>query len=152
LESARKEIRELEQQLRRATRRLEEMERRQLRRNAAPRRPGNARSEPAPLERPAAPRAETAPPATPVRPAQPSTRRSPAPPRAPERENGGRSPRGSGAAPRSDYERRFRELDEKLNRLLKELERMKDDKKPSETSAPRPRSARPTSSGTPVAF
>jgi beta-lactamase regulating signal transducer with metallopeptidase domain len=127
LESARREIRELEQQLRRATRRLEELERRESRREAAPRRP-------------AGPRAETPPsPRSPAQPAAPATRARPATP-------GDRRPQASPGGPgaRSDYERRFRQLDEKLDQLLKELEKMKDEKQPSQ---PRSRDGRAGNTG-----
>src|SRR5262249_47730541 len=153
-------IRELEQQLRRATRRLEELERRESRRNASPRRSGNPRSETTTPETPEAPRAENAsprspvaptPPSAPARPVPPTARRSPVPPPGlGGGEGGGALPRGGGPGPRFDYERRFRELDEKLNRLLKELEQMKDERKPSESSIPRSRGRRPANTGTAV--
>jgi hypothetical protein len=88
----------------------------------------------------------------PEHPAPPVSRRSPAPPRGPGANDRGSFPRGGGFGPRPDYERRFRELDEKLDRLLKELERMKDEKKPSQTREPRPRGTRLANPGTAVVF
>jgi len=145
LDTARMEIRELEQQLRRATRRLEQLERRESLRNAAPRRLGSPRAESAPPQDPTAPRAETAP--TPRSPVAPATPARPAVPRAqqPQRPNRPPAPGGGGRrAPQSDYEQRFRELDDKLNRLLKELENLKGDKKPAESREPSTRGARPS--------
>jgi hypothetical protein len=157
LETARKEIRELEQQLRRANRRLEELQRRESLRNAAPRRSSSPRTEPGQpeglgvprVEAPRPPRAaaEPAAPATPARPAQPSARRPVTPPRRPSADEGAAPPRGAGAGARPDYERRFRQLDQKLNRLLEELERMKKEKKPDQPTNQRSRAAHPAQSG-----
>jgi bla regulator protein blaR1 len=135
VENTRREIRELEQQLRRANRRLEELDRRETRREtrrpparpraeAEPSRPPAARSAPTP------PRAEStpAPPATPARPGQRNIRRPNVPFGAP---GPGRTP---GPATRPDYERRFQNLEDKLNQLLKELQDMKRDQR-SKTSA-----------------
>jgi len=164
LDTARREIRELEQQLRRATRRLEQLQRRESLRNTAPRRPGrpdSPRAETPPPQGPTTPRAETArsprspgPPTAPATPARPGkdVRRPSSPPHGPEANDGGGPRRGGGISPRPDYEQRFRELDDKLNRLLKELERMKDEKKPNETREPRARVARPAQPGVPAPF
>jgi len=153
LDTARKEIRELEQQLRRATRRLEQLQRRESLRNTAPRRPGNPRGETAPPRDPTAPRGETAP--TPRSPAAPATSARPTTPhgRQPQRPNGPAARGGGGqGAPQPDYEQRFRELDDKLNRLLKELEKMKDEKKPNETGEPSARVTRPAKPGVAAPF
>jgi beta-lactamase regulating signal transducer with metallopeptidase domain len=140
VESARKEVRELEQQLRRATRRLEELDRRESRR--AQRRPlatppaeAGAPQRPTTPGAPAAARPEAAPrpPATPARPGQRGVRRPIVPPRTPGPE---RSP-SPGSGP--DYERRFRELENKLNQLLKELQDMKGEQKPKTSGTANPR-------------
>jgi hypothetical protein len=132
VENARREIRELEQQLRRATRRLEELDRRDSRR--APRRPPDRpRAEPQPPRSPAAPGAPpraAAPDAQPGSPGQRNARRPVVPPGAPGTD------RAPGPLPRSDYERRFRSLEDKLNQLLKELQDMKREQRPR-TSAGR---------------
>jgi beta-lactamase regulating signal transducer with metallopeptidase domain len=126
LENARREIRELEQQLRRANRRLEELERREGR--FTTRRPATPGAEPEPPRRtvPEAPVAKPArpqPPGSPgpVRPVRPGARRPFAQPGAP----GAESPR-----PGPDYERRMRNLEDKLNQLLRELKEMKGEQKP----------------------
>jgi len=160
VETARREIRELEQQLRRATRRLEELDRREARR--AQRRPaGRPRAEaepPRPPEAPSAPtapRAEPAPaaPAPPARPGQRDVRRPRFAPGEPGVERPGPNPRPSerplprgrsgepgferpGPNPRPDYERRFRDLEDKLNQLLKELKDMKGEQKPKTSAEP----------------
>lgn len=135
VENARREIRALEEQLRRANRRLEELDRRETRRDA--RRPvARPRAEAQPPRSPAAPSAQPTPrsestpasPSTPARPGQRNARRPNAPPGAPGSE------RTPGLVPRSDYERRFRNLEDKLNQLLKELQDMKRDQR-SKTSA-----------------
>jgi beta-lactamase regulating signal transducer with metallopeptidase domain len=135
VEDTRREIRELEQQLRRATRRLEELDRREARREqrrapARPRAEGEPPRAPAGPRTKAAPRPESAPgaPSPPVRPGQRNARRPPGTPGAPGTE------RPSGPMPRSDYERRFRNLEDKLNQLLKELQDMKREQR-SRTSA-----------------
>jgi len=146
VEDARREIRELEQQLRRATRRLQELDRREARRaerrppagpradREPPRLPGAPGAPTAPrAERPAPPGAEPAPapPAPPARPGQRNMRRPFAvPPSAPGFE------RLPGPAARPDYERRFRDLEDKLNQLLKELKDMKGEQKPKTSSEP----------------
>jgi small-conductance mechanosensitive channel len=123
LDGARKEVRELDQQLRRATRRLEELQRREARRNL-PRRPAGPGTESSVAEprvsrpaEPAAPRT-LAPPAAP---ATPKARRPAVPPRVPGIER-------RGAGPPSNSDRRYREIEEKMNQLLKELENLKNEK------------------------
>jgi beta-lactamase regulating signal transducer with metallopeptidase domain len=122
LESARKEIRDLQQQLQRATRRLQQLEQRESRREARGRRQPDPQREARPQD-PTAPRAEPAPPkppqeparpAIPARPARPNVRRPlpPIRPRGPQREN----------------DQRIRELEDKMNQLLKELENLKGEK------------------------
>jgi beta-lactamase regulating signal transducer with metallopeptidase domain len=132
LEDARREIRELEAQLRRATRRLEEIERRESRRAPSARRePPRA---PVPPIEPTAPSAESRP-APPQSPGAPATPARPSRPVAP----GGRRAQppgrpGQGAARRgseAESDRRLRELENKMNQLLKELENLKENKGPS---------------------
>jgi hypothetical protein len=130
LESARKEIRELQQQLQRATRRLDELQRRGPRRNAVRRREPNPQPEPQPRnpETPGAkpappePPKEPAEPATPARPARPNVRR----PLVPIRPVPGAGRRG----PQIENDKRLHELEDKMNRLLKELETLKEEKSP----------------------
>ena len=85
LENARKEIRDLQQQLQRATRRLESLQQRQSRRNPAERRERNPRTEGRPQDRTSTPRAEPVRPATPEKPAVPATPEKPAAPATPAR-------------------------------------------------------------------
>lgn len=136
VENARREIRELEQQLRRATRRLEELDRRETRREQ--RRPATRpRAEAEPPRTPAAPGGRPAPPteehppALPARPGQRNARRPGVIPGAPG------SARTPAPAPRSDYERRFRSLEDKLDQLLKELENMKREQRITPTTSAR---------------
>jgi beta-lactamase regulating signal transducer with metallopeptidase domain len=140
LENARREIRELEQQLRRATRRLEELERRGSRRppsgrrDVSPRTPSSPREEPAPAEpaSPAepAPRAEPAPDQAPKPPVPPVPPARPAPFNARRPQPGNRPvPRGMRGA-QSESDKRLQDLEEKMNRLLKELDNLKDEKSP----------------------
>ncbi|MGP0062889.1 MAG: M56 family metallopeptidase [Isosphaeraceae bacterium] len=104
LDAARKQIRDLQQQLQSATRRLNDLQQRDSRRVEPPARP----AEPRRAERPARP----ATPATPARPAAPARPEAPRDKVQPGRD-------------RDDNDRRFRELEEKMNRLLKELEELK---------------------------
>jgi beta-lactamase regulating signal transducer with metallopeptidase domain len=140
---ARREVREMEQQLRRAMRRLEALERREGRlsrdlrrgREAAPARP------PVPPHPPAAPHAAPAPHPAPAprapesRPAPPSPPETPTTPEEPGRFQGpGAGPgprRGPGGPPVANprVERRLRDLEEKMDRLLKELQELKGEKK-----------------------
>ncbi len=128
LEEARREIRALEQQLRRSTRRLEELERRELRHEAAPRRERMPRGEtpsaasPSQPEKPQPPRAPAIP-TTPARPAQPSNPRRVLPPA-----RGGPGFGGRRGQQSDNNERRIQELEEKMKTLLKELESLKDEK------------------------
>ncbi len=134
LDSARKEIRELEVRLREANRRLEQLQRRESRRPARAaraarpnRRPGPSHRRPrtgGPAREPAAP-APAARPATPA-PARPAEPRRPARAAEPRRP----TPPARPAEPertreRDDYDRRFRDLDDKMDRLLKELQELK---------------------------
>jgi bla regulator protein blaR1 len=116
LDAARKQIRDLQQQLESANRRFNELQKRDARRSEPP----AQAAEPRRPERPARP-AEPARPATPARPTRPETPRDNLQP--------GRD--------RDDNDRRFRELEDKMNRLLKELEELKGRK----TSAVRTRVA-----------
>jgi hypothetical protein len=130
LETARREIRDLEVQLRRATRRLEQLQRRELSRGATTRRQVSPDADssqprsttPAPPDAPRPP-GFTGPPGTPG----PGLRRPFAPggPGAPGRMG---APRGGTFGPQPNYEQRFRDLDDKLDRLLKEFEKLKDKK------------------------
>jgi len=160
LDTVRKEVRDLEQQLRRATRQLEQLERRESLRNMTPRRPGGPRAgttpPPGPTDQPATARSPQPPspptaPLTPARPERPNIRR-PFPPRGPGANGGGGPPRGGRITPRSDYEQRFRDLDDKLNQLLKELEKLKDDKKPDAIRKPAESAGRLASPGMATAF
>jgi len=130
LESTRREIRELEQQLRRATNRLEALQRRESRRNPAARRPA------APPRAPVSPRAEPAPGAEPVAPKRPVP---PAAPRTPSR-----GPAGGRRGPQSDNDRRLQNLEEKMNQLLKELQDLKSEPKPKESKESSSRNTRPS--------
>jgi bla regulator protein blaR1 len=137
LESARKEIRDLQQQLRAATRRLEVMQQlmqqRESRRSPAERRERTPNTEPqpqnpaTPLAEPATPETpkEPAVPATPARPARPNARR----PSAPIRPAPGVGRRG----PQIENDRRLHELEDKMNQLLKELKNLKEEKSPKES-------------------
>ncbi len=153
VEAARREIRELEQQLRRATRRLEELDRRGARR--AQRRPSGrppAEAEP-PRPRaapgaPATPGLEPAPPAAPAPPARPGQRNARRPRLAPGEPGLERPP---GLLPRPDYERRFRELEDKLNQLLKELKDMKGEQKPKTSTEPNDKVVPTTAAGATIA-
>ena len=133
LESARKEIRDLQQQLERATRRFGELQRREWRRNDVRRPEANPQPGPQP-QNPATPRAEPAPPeppkepavpATPARPARPNARR----PSAPIRPAPGVGRRG----PQIENDRRLHELEDKMKQLLKELKNLKEEKSPKES-------------------
>jgi hypothetical protein len=130
LESARKEIRDLQQQLERATRRFGELQRREWRRNDVRRPEANPQPEPQP-QNPATPRAEPAPPeppkepAAPATPARPNARR----PSAPIRPAPGVGRRG----PQTENDRRLHELEDKMNQLLKELKNLKEEKNPKES-------------------
>jgi beta-lactamase regulating signal transducer with metallopeptidase domain len=125
LESARREVQELRQQLERATRRLDELQRRQMESQRSRRLVPNAETAPAPRS-PGAPAA----PETPARPAQPGMRRL-----RPNVAPGGPGLRRFAPGPEND--RRLRELEDKMDRLLKELEGLKGEKKnePEKTSA-----------------
>jgi BlaR1 peptidase M56 len=123
LDSARQEIRELQSRLREANNRLERLQRREPRRPTPPARPAEpARpAQPATSARPDEPArpAPAAPPARadePRRPDRPDEPRRPGPPNEPgrirERE-------------RDDHERRLREIEDKMDRLLKELQDLK---------------------------
>jgi bla regulator protein BlaR1 len=141
LEVARKEIRDLEQQLRSATRKLDELQRRGTRRNVPPRRERNsraaARPEPssAPDAKPAQPAREPAAPAMPARPARPEIRR----PQMPGRPGPGGGRRGQ----EGNNGRRIEELEQKMKNLLKELENLKDEKPAVETRERGPSDVRP---------
>ncbi|MBV8128132.1 MAG: hypothetical protein JO114_10810 [Planctomycetaceae bacterium] len=132
-EQARKEIHQMEQQLRQAMRRLQAIERRDQRLS---RRRGSG-GPPAP---PASPR-PAAPPETPdARPEAPAKSDAPAPPaesrpsQGPDGPPGGRPgtdmrrPGMIGPGP-ARVERRLRDLEDKMDRLLKELESLKGEKK-----------------------
>lgn len=119
VDAARKEVRELQERLREASRRLQELQRRESRRP----------------ER-TAPTARPAPPPTAARAAEPPAK--PAEPRRPDRPEPPRRPVPSTperTRERDDYERRFHDLDEKMNRLLKELEDLKRRNTPTATRA-----------------
>jgi beta-lactamase regulating signal transducer with metallopeptidase domain len=137
LESAQNEVQELRRQLARATQRLQELQRRQREshRNQPPRREASPRAEPNPSPNPGAARAEPAPaPGSPSGPAAPAPLARPAPLR------GGQAqprvaPGGARRDQQSGSERRLRQLEDKMNQLLKELKDLKDEQK-KETKAP----------------
>jgi beta-lactamase regulating signal transducer with metallopeptidase domain len=158
LEKARSEVRKMEQELRRAMRRLDALERREGRvtRREQRQNPGATPARPeAPPRPPAPPRPRVAPrpPAPPVPPEAPDTRPEPAPspdavptpaPRPLRRPGPAGGVRGPGG-PAGDFipvpggpggpvanprvERRLRDLESKLDRLLKEIEGLKGEKK-----------------------
>jgi beta-lactamase regulating signal transducer with metallopeptidase domain len=133
-EQARKEVRQMEQQLRQAMRRLEALERRDQRQSRNQRRgPG------APPPQPPAPPHPPAPPEGPdARPERSARPEAPAPPaelrplRRPDGPPGMRGPgmTGPGGPPvlNPRVERRLRDLEDKMDRLLKELENLKGEK------------------------
>ncbi len=143
-EQARKEIRQMEQQLRQAIRRLAEIERRDQRQRNQRRGPGGP---PAPLSAPARPEAPAEAAKAPAEPpAQPEAPATPAAPRFMQRPAGprgdgpgsnfrrpgmvGPGPAGAGgpAVMNPRVERRLRDLEDKMDRLLKELESLKGQK------------------------
>src|SRR5271157_1470766 len=145
VEQARKEIRQLEQQLRQAMHRLQAIERRDQRLSRNQRRGSGGPPVPPASPRPAAP-----PEAPGTRPEPPAKSEAPAPPaepralRRPDGPPGGgpgldmRRPgmTGPGGAPQPGpavlnprVERRLRDLEDKMDRLLKELESLKGEKK-----------------------
>jgi hypothetical protein len=69
-----------------------------------------------------------------------------APPRRPQIERG----RTPGDQP--EYDRRLRNLDDKVEELLKEIKKLKDEQKPQESKNSNPRRARSANPGIPVAF
>ena len=140
-EQARKEIHQMEQQLRQAIRRLQAIERRDQRLSRNQRRGSGGPPAPPVSPHPAAP--SEAPDARPEPPAKsdaPAPPAEPRPLRRPDGPPGGRpgtdmrSPgmTGPGAGPGpgpSRVERRLRDLEDKMDRLLKELESLKGEKK-----------------------
>ncbi len=156
LENARREIRELRQQLLQATRRLADLQRREAQRNAAQRRPGDPFAKRAPDRDPndQSPRREgdtrsrrspgvTRDPTNPQQATPPSDRRLAAPAREPAAR--GRGPADSGRNP--EYDRRFRELDSKLDRLLKELEKLREGTNSKDSKDPSTRRSQPVKPG-----
>jgi beta-lactamase regulating signal transducer with metallopeptidase domain len=135
VEEARKEIRDLEEQLRNATRRLDALQKRETRRGPErrekaeraerPERREKAERAERPERREKAERAEKA-----ERPERRERAEAPAPPARPVRPVEPVRPRGPVplASPRGEIDRRFRELDTKLDRMLKELEQLKKEK------------------------
>jgi hypothetical protein len=128
VEQARHEVRQIEQQLRRAIRHLEAIERHEQRLaqglHHGPAVPPNSQARPKPLETPDGPESRsTSPPAS-------ETSGSPAGLRPSHRPDGApgatRGPAPSVASPR--VERRLRDLEAKMDRLLKEMESLKGDK------------------------
>jgi beta-lactamase regulating signal transducer with metallopeptidase domain len=165
LEKARTEVRALEQQLRQASRRLGEMQRRTMQRRgpvgkrrdaptartAPDRGPDDQPSKPE--AGPRSPRSPAAPaiPATPASPRRvepPAAARQPVAPRRPS----GDGTRGPGSNTNPQYEQRLRNLDNKLEELLKEIKKLKEEKKPEQSRSSSPRRGRSASPGTPVVF
>ncbi len=148
VEQARREVRQMEQQLRQAMRRLQAIERRDQRQSRNQRRstggPPAPPVEPRPSAPPALPESPDArpePPAPPVAPAPPVTPRPLRRPDGPPVDRPGLLTRrpgmaAPGASPSQNprVERRLRDLEDKMNRLLKELESLKGDKKDSSKS------------------
>jgi bla regulator protein blaR1 len=160
LETARKEVRELQQQLNRATRRLAELQRREVQRRVAPRAPSDPTAKPSrdrDPNTPASPRetdARSPRVGAPAR--EPATPRQPTPPIARRPLTPGRDPGAGGSGSvesrrNPEYDRRFRELDNKLDRLLKELEKLREGTNPKASKDPNPRSGRPAKPGAAVA-
>jgi beta-lactamase regulating signal transducer with metallopeptidase domain len=149
LENARREIRQLEQQLRRATRRVEELERRELRRGPVGRREATPR--PAPSPRPTEPQVEPVPPQLPRAPATPARPVRPIPPGSRRVQPPARfGPGGGRRAPEADSDRRLRELEDKMDRLLDELKSLKDEKTPKPGKESSSRDARPSTPSSPI--
>jgi beta-lactamase regulating signal transducer with metallopeptidase domain len=152
LDAARQQIRELQEQLKSATRRLEELQggesqqgrsmmrqmQEQMRGRMGGSEPPRRAAEPAKPARPAEPRRPETPrraaePARPARPAEPAKPARPAEPRRPETpaRPATPAPRRENVQPGRDRdasERRLRDLEERMNRLLKELEELKRQK------------------------
>lgn len=154
LEKVRSEVRTLEQQLRQATRRLGELQRRSMQRHGPGGRRGDvpsARVSPGrdpgeqPSERDSNPRAVRSP-NVPATPASPRRVTPVNPPRRPQVER--EAERGLGVQP--EYDRRLRNLDNKLEELLKEIKKLKEERKPQESKNTSPRRARAANPGTPV--
>jgi beta-lactamase regulating signal transducer with metallopeptidase domain len=160
LEKVRGEVRTLEQQLRQANRRLVDLQRRTMQRGG----PGGRRGDgpaarvgpgrtpedqssprgPGPRSpRVAAPPADVA---QPRRVSPPAAQPTEPPDRRPRVDVEGR--RGPGGRPGDDV--RLRELENKLERVLKELDELKADKKSQESKESNSRSGRAVRSGTPV--
>ncbi len=156
VEKARQEVRQMEQQLRQAMRRLQAIERRDQRLSRNQRRGAGGPPSP-PTEKP--PVASPAPPESPnARPVPPAKPEPPAPPASPRllrrpdgfpgerlspdmRRPGMAGPGGAALNPR--VERRLRELEDKMDRLLKELDSLKSEKK----DTPKPDGEQKSSSG-----
>ena len=160
LDKVHAEVRTLEQQLRQANRRLQDLQRRGRQRTDRARRSESPLAKPAPDRDPNArpsprggdspnPRASRSPdartvPASPRRVTPPADRQPPRPVRPPS------DARGPGGE--SQYEQRLRNLDDKLERLFKEIEKLKDDKKPKDSKESSARLAHPIRPDAAVAF
>jgi beta-lactamase regulating signal transducer with metallopeptidase domain/F0F1-type ATP synthase membrane subunit b/b' len=145
VEQARREVRKMEQELRQAMRRLEAIQRREQRQSRGSRRgPGEATPQPPVPPRPPRPpalRDDRAAPASPeppegrtAPPAPPAPPVPPAPPNATRRFQGpdGRPMGMRGPVPpvlNPRVERRLEDLESKMDRLLKELENLRNEKK-----------------------
>ncbi len=164
LEKVRGEVRALEQQLRQANRRLVDLQRRAMARRGPDGRPVGRRGDvpttqvvprrtpdDQPTQRGASPDSPRAgaPAAEPVEPKRvvpPAARQLVVPGRRPRVEEG--EPRGSGDRPANDA--RLRELEKTLERVLKELEELKAEKKAPAAKEPGLRFSPPGRSRTPV--
>jgi beta-lactamase regulating signal transducer with metallopeptidase domain len=132
VEQARREVRQMEQQLRQAMRRLQAIERRDQRLSRSQRRGPGAAPAPAASPRPDAPPSPPEGPGVSAPPAPPSAPAPPTTPRPLLRRDG---PPGSGPPLQNPrVERRLRDLEDKMDRLLKELESLKGDKKDTSKS------------------
>jgi beta-lactamase regulating signal transducer with metallopeptidase domain len=159
LEKVRSEVRALEQQLRQATRRLGEMQRRTMQRRGPGGRRGDVpsgRVAPgrAPADQPSQPQAGPRPPRSPGAPAAPASPRRVEPPvgRQPVAPRRPQVERERPSTEQQEYDKRLRNLDDKLEELLKEVKKLKEAKKPQESQNAAPRRARSAGPGTPVAF
>jgi beta-lactamase regulating signal transducer with metallopeptidase domain len=157
------EVRALQQQLREANRRLMDLQRRRVQRNARARRSENPVAKPAPeRDSDAQPsprgggRANPRSARPPVPPATGATPRRVTPPNdmqpgRPIRPPGGPfGTRGGGMQPQ--YEERLRDLNDKLERLLKEVEELKGEKKSRDSKDSGASLAQPERSGALIPF
>jgi hypothetical protein len=116
-------------------------------RTAPDRAAGDQPSKPETGPRPARSPAAPATPASPRR-VEPPAARQPVAPRRPPVDG----PGGPGSNINPQYERRLRNLDDKIEELLKEVKKLREERKPEESKNTNPRRGRSANPGTPVAF